>query len=273
VDTVALLPTRLDAAAEAHVRALPHMAEALLRPRGTSLAVLTVCSTKGSRAYRIALVHALALLFKSERHLHVISFQPKGMHCLPLAGSPLLRDLEPLAQLHNGSLHRFSAPAHSWAEVVHLFAQPDLVVTGSFHGALFARLAGTPALFTQGNTLKAAELAREIRSPAYTFVTNSDLLRAPPAALAGELLRLSRFDRTALRADGSMEKLRRMALANVAPHGLADCMDTEALFPTTVTLGVMREHAAFLRGGKEGVNASDTSTHFAWMGWGCGGER
>lgn len=151
-----------------------------------------------------------------------------------------------------------------------LFRQADVIVSGSFHVSLYARLANTPALFTQGNTYKAAELASEIDSPAYTFMLNADLVSQGPKQLADELHRLAGYEKQLLQADGVMARLRRLAMANVAPHGLADCIDTDALFPTIATIDVVREHEAFSRGGDARVSARNRSANFAWMGWGCG---
>ena len=113
VDTVALLPTDFTAGVEREFRERAYLSPAHLRPPRTSKTLLYACSTFGSRRYRTTLLNALDLLFVKEEHLHVIFYQPMGMHCIPSRGSPSFRELSALATKHNASAHLFTEEAKS----------------------------------------------------------------------------------------------------------------------------------------------------------------
>lgn len=284
IDTVALLPWKFNDEARARIGELHHLRQQTIRPPAASLVVIHVCSTAGSRSYRSMLEQAFLRLVSTEKSLHVIDYLPPGMHCF---GESLhLPSLDTKLRQHNGSHHTFSHPASSWAEVVYLFSKADVVVSGSFHALLFARLAAVPCLATQGNTFKAAELVKEIASTAYRFLSHLQRVRMTSKEFATILRSLANTDRSALKNDGVMERLRQKAMANVAPLQLSDCIDVDDLLPTVASLDVMREHEDFQRGcgvihslfesnrtRMADANNMKRNGHkrneFEWMGWKC----
>ena len=138
--------------------------------------------------------------------------------------------------------------------MVWLFGRADVVISGSFHGVMFACLAGTPALLLEGVTRKAEHLAALIDSPSYQFVDTAALLAAPASA-ADAVERLAASKRALRDGGGVMPRLRRAATRAAAPERLGQCLDMEALLPSTATLDTYWRHANFSLGKER------------WMGW------
>jgi hypothetical protein len=133
---------------------------------------------------------------------------------------------------------------------------------------MFACLSGTPALLLEGIVRKAEQLVSLIASEAgaaeadaYVFHPVRQLL-AHPKATAERIISLAHIGGKlptpagrAARAERVMPRLRRAAYSTFAPDRLAECLDLEAILPSTATMATHWAHSNFTAG-RDG-----------WMGW------
>lgn len=269
VDLTFLLPYKVDQAALDYLpKQLPRSEE-----RFSIIAVATALpsSREGTRHVVLAaLVEACEL--RPRRAVTLIEYR-HGSHFD--GGSETLKDGQRVPLLYESDVARLVKTGicaegsetkaywphlDSFAQTILMFKAQDLIITGSFHVACFARLASVPAVVLPGpDSLSNEELVKLFRSKQDYLALRRDELLSSDTILVKS--RVKAFFHTPRSSQDDLENnlklLRRNALSNLAPFAEACNNATifETYFPDTASLALVKDQERFVAG---------KST---WIGW------